>query len=154
MTLNELSIKNDTSYAICEMLAKRKRHRNEPMRVSRFAGKVREYMDKLNLGAFDMKDLYATIADLQSLDWVKPINNKKTGRPIAIEFTKPISSFESAMKGLEPQPKEVIPVKPVKQEVLAKGLPTRYVFVMRGGKITMEIKGDVDELMKELKEII
>lgn len=156
MTLYELSIKNETSFAVCYILANRDRHRSEPLRVTRFAGKVRVFMAEYKIGEFSMADLYDTIDELSKLSWVKIGRHRRTQKAEFMEFLKPISTFGGVLAegGKLPSISRTVLPELAKAPDAVMGLPTKLIFVMHSGKVTMEVRGNVEDIMKELKDII
>lgn len=171
MTLNEVCSKNVTSAAVCEVLGSRQRNRPEPLALNRLEADVRRHMASLGI-PYNRHDYFECINGLARAGWGRVIKTR-FGRPQKMEFSKSITELKQELskgelaplankggnQGLPPTndhnevTTEVTTID-LPMSTMPKPLRTQFKFEVEGGTATINIEGDVEQVMMRLKLIL
>ena len=156
MNISELMCKNDTALIVCHDLANRKRNREEPLRLSRYARRIRQKVEAMGFNTFSAKDFREALKELEKLGWGKLIANER-GTITHFKFKRDILQFAK-----EVPDRELAPVLPIKSSFIIPTSPPdvntiyKLVYILPQGRVTLhvetkDLKGATVGLIEELK---
>jgi hypothetical protein len=158
--MNELMVKNDTAYTICYDLSNRKRHRKEPLKLTRYARRIKQKIEVMGYNTFSMDDFYDTIKYLEALGWGAVKNNTK-GNPGLFFFAKDVKDFtvetdikKEDKRAVVSTPRILRDVIETKKEGIRKNELLTYQIVLPEGKVTIETtEGKLKAMTVRIKDL-